>query len=224
MSLLKNFSNLLRSKKELIGCIFITLIIQMTVTFITMEIDQTHHIVGQLSLPIIILSVIFVLVFIFTIRSPSIPFYVKQILFAIFSIFNGLLLSQLIYYINDPQIVKGAGIATLISVGLMFIVGLFIVYLKYDLGWLGMILYFALICLIIAQVIIAISTKSNKNPRYISIISVIIFSLYIVYDTNNILLKYKNNDKIDCISGAVEYYLDIFNLFTSFMDIMDSKK
>ena len=128
MSLLKNFSNLLRSKKELIGCIFITLIIQMTVTFITMEIDQTHHIVGQLSLPIIILSVIFVLVFIFTIRSPSIPFYVKQILFVIFSIFNGLLLSQLIYYINDPQIVKGAGIATLISVGLMFIVGLFIVY------------------------------------------------------------------------------------------------
>ena len=87
-----------------------------------------------------------------------------------------------------------------------------------------MILYFALMCLIIAQVIIAISTKSNKNPRYISIISVIIFSLYIVYDTNNILLKYKNNDKIDCISGAVEYYLDIFNLFTSFMDIMDSKK
>jgi hypothetical protein len=31
-------------------------------------------------------------------------------------------------------------------------------------------------------------------------------------DTNNILLKYKNSDN-DCINGALQYYLDIINIF-----------
>ena len=44
-----------------------------------------------------------------------------------------------------------------------------------------------------------------------------LFSLFIMYDTNNILLRYSG--KNDCIRGALDYYLDILNLFTSYFDL-----
>ena len=46
----------------------------------------------------------------------------------------------------------------------------------------------------------------------LSIISLVIFILYIIYDTNKILLKYDNTTQF-CITGALDYYLDIINIF-----------
>ena len=45
-----------------------------------------------------------------------------------------------------------------------------------------------------------------------AIISLVIFILYIIYDTNKILLKYDNTTQF-CIMGALDYYLDIINIF-----------
>ena len=57
----------------------------------------------------------------------------------------------------------------------------------------------------------------NNTQKFLTISSIIIFSLYILYDTNVILLKLNNNNN-DCIKGALAYYLDIINLFTSYLD------
>ena len=131
----------------------------------------------------------------------------------------GLLLSQTIYYINDPDIIHSAMLATIINSVALILLGLIIVYFKYDLEWMGSLLFIALLLVITSRIIVSFSKNSTGYNKKISIISVVLFSLYILYDTNNILLKYKNTNKVDCIRGSLDYYLDVLNLFTSYLDI-----
>jgi len=219
---LKKFSSLLREKKELMGCIFLTLVLQLVVSIITMKYDQDKNIVGNLFLtsPLLTSLGIFVIPIIILISiTYSKSFLTKQILFGIFSVIIGLLMSVTIHLINDPKIVESAAYATLINFALMFIFGLIIVYFGYDLSWLSGILFIGLLVLITIKFIGVFSEQSKQYYKNISYISVSIFSLYILYDTNRILLKFKNKSKSDCINGAMEYYLDILNLFTSYLNI-----
>ena len=56
-----------------------------------------------------------------------------------------------------------------------------------------------------------IACRVISTARKMGIKTVAIFSVYILYDTNRILLKFQNKSKSDCINGAMEYYLDILN-------------
>ena len=58
--------------------------------------------------------------------------------------------------------------------------------------------------------------------KYLSISGITIFMLYIIYNTNEILLKYKNN-KDYCIKGAYDYYLDIINIFVKLLEYKKSE-
>ena len=219
---LKNFSSLLRSKKELMGCIFLTLLFQLIVSIITMKYDQEKNIVGNLfpTSPLLTGLGMFIIPIILLISIKySKSFLTKQILFGLFSIILGLIMSQAIHFINDPKIVESAAYATLINFALMFAMGLIIVYFGHDLTWLGGILFIGLLILITVQFVGFFTEQSNQYYKNISYISVAIFSLYILYDTNRILLKYQNKSKSDCINGAMEYYLDIINLFTNYLNI-----
>ena len=64
---------------------------------------------------------------------------------------------------------------------------------------------------------------SEEYYKKIAYVSVVVFSLYILYDTNKILLKYENKSNSDCINGAMEYYLDIINLFEDYLRIGSRK-
>ena len=219
---LKNFSTLLRKKKDLMGCIFITLIFQIIVSILTMKYDQDKNIIGKLSIKSPLLTgigifIIPIMILIAIMYSKS--FLTKQILFGIFSIMIGLILSQLIHAINDPKLVESASYATLINFVLMFVLGLIIVYFNYDLTWLGGLLFIGLLLLLTVQFIGFFSKHSDQYYKNISYVTVAIFSLYILYDTNRILLKFQNKSKSDCINGAMEYYLDILNLFTNYLNI-----
>ena len=219
---LKKFSSLLRSKKELMGCIFLTLLFQLIVSIITMKYDQEKNIVGNLfpTSPLLTGLGMFIIPIILLISIKySKSFLTKQILFGLFSIILGLIMSQVIHFINDPKIVESAAYATLINFALMFAMGLIIVYFGHDLTWLGGILFIGLLILITVQFVGFFTEQSNQYYKNISYISVAIFSLYILYDTNRILLKYQNKSKSDCINGAMEYYLDIINLFTNYLNI-----
>ena len=219
---LKKFSTLLRSKKELMGCIFLTLIFQLVVSVVTMKLDQNMNIVGNLfseypAGTMMGLFIIPILILIAIMYSKS--FATKQILFGLFSIILGLVMSLSIHIINDPKIVESAVYSTLINFVLMFVFGLIIVYFGYDLSWLGILLFISLLILITVQYIGYFTDKSNEYYKNISYISVAIFSLYILYDTNRILLKFQNKSKSDCVNGAMEYYLDIINLFINYLNI-----
>ena len=223
---LTKFSNLLRKNKDLMGCIFLTLIFQIIVTLLTMKYDQEKNFMGNLIknnkyLTHLGLIISFVAIFYGIFKTQS--FLTKQLLFGLLSIIMGLLLSAIIHIINDPKLIEGAAISTLINFGLMFILGLMIVYFGYDLSWLGVLLFLGLFILISVQIIGMFSPQSDETHKIIAYASVVIFSLYILYDTNKILLKYQNKSKSDCIMGAIDYYLDIINLFEDYLLIGSSR-
>ena len=219
---LKKFSSLLRQKKDLMGCIFLTLIFQLVVSVITMKLDQDKNLLGNFMktnkyLPQIGLIISFFAIFYGIFKTKS--FLTKQLLFGLLSIIMGFILSSIIHIINDQELVESAVISTIINFGLMFLLGLVIVYFGYDLSWLGILLFIGLFVLIAVQVIGMFSPQSDETHKMIAYASVVIFSLYILYDTNKILLKYQNKSKSDCILGAIDYYLDIINLFEDYLNI-----
>ena len=101
----------------------------------------------------------------------------------------------------------------------MLAFGIIIVYFGYDLSWLGIYLFIALLIAITILIITMFAPQSKEMNKKISIGIVLLFSLFILYDTNNILLKYGNKNKSDCIHGALSYYLDILNLFSHYLRI-----
>lgn len=222
MSSLQLFSKRLRSKKELMVCIFVTLIIQLCISIGTLKLDYKHNILGKTNSIIISIALFIILIVIIVIiANTNAPFILKQLLFGILSIIVGLILSQSIHIINDPNIIESAAISTLINFLLMLVIGLIIVYFNYDLGWVGLFLLISLFVIITLSIINKFSTHSSNLNKGIAFVTIIIFSLYILYDTNNILLKYQNKNTTHCIIGALDYYIDIWNLFTSYLIIND---
>ena len=219
MKELSNFTSLLRSKKKLMTCIFLTLILQIVISIITIKYDEQNNLVGELTIGKSIGILVTCLALIFMMSSSKISFTTKQILFIILSIINGLLLSSTIQRINDREVVETAALSTLINFLLMLAFGMIIVYAGYDLSWLGVYLFIGLIIGITALIVTMFAPQSKEINKKISIGIVILFSLFIVYDTNNILLKFGNTNKSDCIQGALTYYLDILNLFSNYLRI-----
>ena len=221
MSRLTDFSRLLRSKKELMLCIFLTVMLQLSISIATMKFDQERQILSDYNpFVVLIFSIIVLLLITYKLTDPKIPFIVKQVLFLVVSVFFGLLLSKLTHFV-DQEVVEAATVSTLVNFGVMLLVGLVIVYFKYDLGWMGIFLFIAILSVFITRIFLLFTDKEQqeKSNYYLSRLVVLLFSLYILYDTNNILLKYKNKDKTDCIMGALSYYLDIINLFTEYLRI-----
>ena len=97
----------------------------------------------------------------------------------------------------------------------MFIFGILSVYYNFDLLGLGSILFFALLILILSNVIFLLCGVSSTAYKVYIYIGLVIFSLYIVFDTYLILKKYET----DFVSGALSYYLDIINIFTKLVYI-----
>lgn len=223
---LRKFSSLLRQKKDLMGCIFLTLIFQLVISVLTMKYDQEKNLLGNFMKTdkyFTQIGLIIIVIIIFYGITKTQSFLTKQIFFGLLSIIMGLSLSAMIHIINDPKLVVSAAISTLINFGLMFILGLVIVYFGYDLSWLGILLFIGLFVIITVQLIGIFSPRSDETHKMIAYASVVIFSLYILYDTNKILLKYQNKSKSDCIVGAIDYYLDIINLFEDYLSIGSSK-
>ena len=221
-----NFSNLVRSKSTILLCILITLILQLSISATTIVIDSKYDFLSNQKLYIVLLISILSIILIFPIFNTNTPFIIKQILFGLNSIIFGLLLSQLIIRINDYNVVKGAAIATMVNFIVLFIFGLVIVKLGINLEWMGALLLLSLLVLITIRIITIFTLDSKETSirnRYLSIASVIIFSLYIVYDTNIILNKYDNNSTTHCVRGALDYYLDIINLFINFINLKNNK-
>jgi FtsH-binding integral membrane protein len=77
----------------------------------------------------------------------------------------------------------------------------------------GMILLGALLFLIIARLII-MSTGLTQYNKISYIVGIILFAVYVLYDTNIILQR---NYSGDFITASLDYYLDILNLFTNFL-------
>ena len=161
---------------------------------------------------ILILFLFFIigLILIFILISSNLTYFQKYIVFILFSLIEAFFIYLILSRFNN-EIIKFAFYSTILIFISLFIIGLIIVYFGYDLGWMGILLFLSLLILIIIQLISICFKDLQIYNKFLAVSSLIIFMLYIIYDTNNILLKYKNNNDF-CIIGTLDYYLDIINI------------
>jgi len=193
--------NALQTKAPFMSAVFANLIFQGLVTYQSAKtvIDSPSYsdymARNTLFNLLLLLGLFLVLVF----AKLSLPF--KFGLFTMISILMGA-------YLSPQANIKEALLEVVtIFIG-MFILGLLSVQFGFDLRPLGILLFFGLLALILARLF------SPGEKKYAKIGS-LLFSLFVVFDTNNILKKNYGGDFID---ASLDYFLDILNLLQYRMD------
>jgi len=213
---IKDFNILVKNKSPLLKCIFTTLIAQMLLTtavvYLLYKLKKVYFTMNLLT-ALLILGINIYLIF--SMVTKNISFNTRVLYFTIFSILNGLIVGSFTRFFS-PKSIKIALLSVLLTFILFFIFGSLTVYFNIDLSWLGILLFIGLVALIIRYLIMFIYPVNRKTYMTINTLGIVLFSLFIMYDTNKILVRYKNT-QIDCVRGALDYYLDLINLFIRFL-------
>jgi len=143
------------------------------------------------------------------------PAWLKFILFCGFSYCSGRILSNLKSFAGE-EVINNALLGTISIFAIMFALGLFMLLSGIKLGIkTGLFLFFCLLILIIARLFNNFTQKSSVMSKSLTIIGIILFAIYIIYDTNTILQK---NYDGDFITASLDYYLDTINIFTNLIN------
>lgn len=148
---------------------------------------------------------------------------VNVFLLFIFTFLTGVALVPLLYSVlalpAGVSIVAQALLGTTIVFGIM---SLYAIKTKSDLSNWGKVLFFALIGIIVASLINAIASylfgfqQAGLVSVAISGVCVVVFSLYIAFDTQNIIRGRYDSP----ILAAICLYLDVYNIFVSLLNIL----
>jgi FtsH-binding integral membrane protein len=204
--------NLIVSKKEFFILIFANLITQLGITYYIMERSDKNAFNFWVLFGIQII-IIFILALV------PMPSWMKFILFCVFSYTFGLVLANLKSK-YDHRMIKSAIIGTISIFGVMIAFGAFLIVSGIKLGLqFGLALLFALLLLIIVRIVYMFIPSSSGMKRNITIFSLMLFSVYIIYDTNRILQR---NYFGDFITASLDYYLDILNIFINMLSYNNS--
>ena len=213
-STFSNFTSLLHDKKELMIMVFANLITQLGITYYVMT--NTKDDIKGLKYWILIITT-FVIIFILALV--PMPSWLKFILFSVFSYIWGILLASFKLKINDDGLINMAMLGSIGVFAIMFLIGAFLLATGIELGLkTGFFLFISLLLLIIAQ-IFSLFHKSTMLVKSLAAIGIVIFSGYIIYDTNTILQR---NYYGDFITASLDYYLDILNIFTKLVLLNDN--
>jgi FtsH-binding integral membrane protein len=211
---LSDLIKLFNQKKDFLLKIFLNLIFQLIVTYIVATKALGYDIlkVHINFLLFFIISIILIILMVI-IKNP----YIKFILFTMFSILFGLMLSHR-FAITSPEIIKTALIGTLSIFITMFLFTLFLLMIGIEVGsTFGLFLLISLIVMIIVLIVSHFMKNYSKYHKIFSGILLFLFSLYIIYDTTNILVRdYYNGD---FITASLDYYLDIINIFVNLLTL-----
>jgi FtsH-binding integral membrane protein len=209
--------SLLKEKKELMILTFANLITQLGITYYVMNntnvTDKDKTNMKHYALILLTFIIIYALAVI------PMPIWLKLILFSAFSYIWGILLASFKLKINDDNLINMAMLGSIGVFFIMFLIGAFLLASGVVLGFdTGLVLFFALLLLIIAQ-IFSLFHKSKILTKSLAAIGIVIFSGYIIYDTNKILQR---NYYGDFIQASLDYYLDILNIFTKLVTLNDN--
>jgi FtsH-binding integral membrane protein len=199
--------SLMNEKKGFLVLVFSNLIAQLGITYWVMERTKPEDVK---LLPVALGQIITILVIAFV----PMPTFIKTLLFCLFSYLSGLMLSGF-KKMYSPDLIKTALQGTLSVFGVMLATGIALLAGGIKLGKkFGAMLFFALLLLIITRLIFLLSNKLEPANKVFSFIGIILFAIYILYDTNIILQR---NYYGDFITASLDYYLDIINLFTNLL-------
>lgn len=204
--------NLIYKKKEFLILVFANLIAQLGITYYVMNKTDNPEI-GFWPLFGMQLIIIYVLVLV-----PIHPI-LKFLIFGIFSWTFGLNLFHLKSK-YDPEMINIAILGALAIFGVMLAGGVILVGFGLYLGYqFGVFLFWALLALIIAKLVNMLGPQLPIVKKVLAYCGLGIFSIFVVFDTNQILSREYNGD---FITASIDYYLDILNLFSNFLSASDN--
>ena len=166
-----------------------------------------------------------VLVMVLSAMINRISFTTALILFALYSVINGVTLAPL-FIVFTAESIASAFFVTAGTFGAMAIFGYIT---KFDLSGIGKILIMALFGLIIAS-IVNIFLASSQMEMIINYAGVLIFTGLTAYDTQkikNLVQENINNENIIpklSVIGSLTLYLDFINLFIKLLQLMGKRK
>jgi FtsH-binding integral membrane protein len=210
---------LIYEKKSFFALILITLVIQLYITYYVSEnFDIEKDEDTKTFNPKLIAAYITAFIIILILALITMPPELKFILFSLFSCAFGVILGyRKSRY--DPNTIKTAYIGTLSIFVSMFAFGVALIASNIRLGYMfGLTLFFALLFLLIISIVQFFIIQSSFLYKILVICSLMLFSVYIVYDTNSILQRDYGGD---FISASLDYYLDIINIFSNLLSVSD---
>ena len=207
-----NLMNLMYEKKEFIILVFTNLILQLGITYYVMK-NTDRKYINIWPLIAAQLIIIFIMILI------PMPEIIKFLLFCALSYIFGLILSLLKKEYSEEMInmdIQGA----LTIFTFMLATGVFLFMGGINLGYkFGAILFWSLLALIVARLVFVLGVKMDQANKILSFVGIILFAVYVVYDTNNILQRDYYGD---FITASMDYYLDILNLFSNLLGRVDN--
>ena len=200
--------------------VLIIVISQLCITYYVM--NRSHN--PDINIALIFILSIIIIIILHTFHE-KIPAPAQFLLFTLFSYLSGLLFYQVKQINQYSQEVINEVILSTISVFIsMAIVGLLLLSIGIRLGFkVWIVLFVGLLSIIISRIILILTKTTPDNidkHRLLSSFGILLFSAYVIYDTNIILqgTYYKKNEHI---RAALSYYLDFVNLFSNNLSLSD---
>jgi len=196
--------------------VYIALIIQLLITFGFLHIlrltkDNITKVLKDTNVWVyIIISLILILIFAFLPRNTPTP--IKLFIFSLFALVKGILFYKISEY-ADTETINSVLISAILIFFVMSIFAFILFNLNYDIGYIGNYLFAGLLGLIIAHIIMIFNKPSKFMFKIIVYFGLTLFSLFVLYDTNKMLLNYNKNS--DVLDSTMNFYLDIINIFSN---------
>ena len=134
----------------------------------------------------------------------------------IFTLLTGVVATPLIYMVAAKSGVEAVMMAfamTTIVFGMMSIFG---IRTRKDLASMGKMLFIALLVVIACSLVNLLFLESSMFQVLISSVAVILFSVYVAYDTQNIIRGLYDSP----VDAAISLYLDFYNIFMSLLSLI----
>ena len=208
--------NLLNAKKFFFMLILINLLIQVVITYyvhINFDNFEITKDTNQRRL-LIIGAHVLSFVFVFILGLFPMPIWLKFILFSLFSVTMGIILEDIKTIIAEETIktlfIGAISIfVSLFAFGLALIKSNIMLTYKFSLG-----LFFALLLLLLGIIVQYFIYNSSILTKILTLLTLLVFSVYIVYTTNCILQRDYSND---FITASLDYYLELFNILIALL-------
>lgn len=199
-------------RKSLLQKVLITFILSLLIATVGLYVGQFVPI--SLMIPLMIAEFIMLIAAFWMRRKKSVGY----VFVYAFSFISGITTFPIVgYYISTSgaQVVLMAFAATF---GIFTVMGLVGANTKKDLSFLGNFLLVALLALVFIGIFSIFSPLSSAALLAFSIIGTIVFSLYVVYDFNQMKHQHITEEMIPLL--ALNLYLDFINLFINLLRIL----
>jgi FtsH-binding integral membrane protein len=211
-----NLTNLLNDKIGFLSAVFGTLIFELLIVsaifkFIPND-DPIMTTFKQFAIPMVILQFIVIL----CIALVPMPIPLKFALFTLFATLTGFIIKVSLQNVNT-EIIQTALFATIAIFVAFVVVGLIVTGFGIDLAPLAVFLFGFLILVIITSIVSLFMKTSSGLRKGIAVFTIFLFSVFLVFDTNQILQRDYNGD---FVTASIDYFLDIINIFINLVSYM----